>query len=196
MTSFHIYCSIILGDGTAPSLEWFQKRRTEMIKFYAGDLYAFIDGISQAEWMRKNIATSSNLPLPFPSSGTAGNQLVKKKAGVALHDNAAAFGTSRLASVGTSSQENVDWHSGGTTIAKKEKVWIGPFPRSTKLKPLRTGLTKHIEKTLIEEYAVPARPIIPVESQIEAYDDIRGFMLMLLDERKLLDRLEAQLKVK
>ena len=199
MTLFHIYYSIVLEDGNAPSLEWFQKRRTEMIKFYAGDLYAFIDGISQAEWMRKNIATaatSSNLPLPFPSSGTVGNNHVKKKTGGALHDNAMAFGASRLASAGVSSQDNVDWQSGGTTIAKKEKVWIGPFPRSTKLKPLRTGLTKHIEKALIEEYAVPARPIIPVESQIEAYDDIRGFMLMLLDERKLLDRLEAQLKIK
>ena len=191
--------NVFLDAGQRPSLEWFQNRRTELIKFYAGDLYAFIDGISQAEWMRKNIVSPLH-PSATTGTGTGGGSSMKKK--VAAGTTPSAGRTSNSPYVGDWPRASVTtpggpaFGTGSASTSKKEKVWIGPFPRSSKLKPIRTGLTKHIEKALIEEYAVPARPIIPVASQIDAYDDIRGFMLMLLDERKLLEKLEAQLKSK
>ena len=171
-------------------MRWFEKKRTEMIQLYAGDLFAFIDGISQAEWMRKNVASSV--------TALHGNGAVHSGASGSVKKKGAALARPAPTTPGQTSGSAVARHTVpgdvSASMGKKERVWIGPFARSSKLKPLRTGTTKHVEKMLFESYGLPARPVIPVDAQCEAYDDLRGFMLMLIDERKLLDKMEAQLQ--
>lgn len=183
--------SPIMHEDGSPiySLEWFQRRRNQYIELYAGDLFAFIDGISQAEWMRKNVATSTSLTA---GSHQAYSSTPHSKKTSALKTSAPPASASTTSTPRNSSSATSTSHTSEFTVPKKEKVWIGPFPRSTKLKPLRTGISKHVEKILFEEFGLPVKPIIPIASIQDAYDDIRGLALMLVDERKLLDRLEAQ----
>jgi hypothetical protein len=127
------------------------EKREELLHLYAGDLFAFMEGISQA-----TLATSDR------GKHQASHPPVQKQRPSA-------------------------------TRSFSSRQYTGAMLRSARIRPLRPGLAKNVEKLCLD-MGLPIKPCVPIEDICAKYEDLRRALSNLLDSRRATERLEQELK--
>lgn len=140
-------------------------QRDQIMNIFSGDVLAFIDGISQTT----TCLNTTMKPTPAAVTHSTSKKPQKK------------------------STQPSEPRSIITSPISSKKSNIGPILRSAKIKPVRTGLTKHVEKISLE-LEIPMKPCIPTASICTKYEEIRSMIVKLIDTKKSIEKLENELR--
>jgi hypothetical protein len=125
---------------------------------------------------------------------TAANNIDQPKISIPKRDSSMKKSMKRKADAGASDNESVIQPTAKvSTSSASSRSYIGPMVRSARIRPVRIGLTKNVEKLCID-FGVPIRPCIPTQDICAQYDEFRKTLINLIDTRRATDRLEQELK--